>query len=116
MNIDFQGIKAVPVEPDSNVFRVRNPYSFIYLPCSKEVIEVLASYLVDLLYTNNRNQTEKSIAGKYSPHLKIVKRSDQTLRVARQRHGEWEGTFGFLFHRPSTQFVSGPDSLPLRWN
>ena len=32
MNFKFQGIEAVPVKAFSTAFRVRNPYSFIYLP------------------------------------------------------------------------------------
>ena len=37
------------------------------------------------------------------------------FRIAKQRHGEWEGTFGLWFHKPSTQFVSGPDCLSMSW-
>jgi twinkle protein len=71
--------------------------------------------LVDNVFIVHRNKAKERNTEKVSPDPEIAKQSDQTLRVAKQRHGEWEGTFGFSFHRASTQFVSGPDCLPLRW-
>jgi len=40
---------------------------------------------------------------------------DETLRVAKQRHGEWEGIFKLWFHQPSTQFVGSSESMAIRW-
>ncbi len=71
--------------------------------------------LVDNVFIVHRNKAKERNAEKESPDPKIRKQSDQTLRIAKQRHGEWEGTFGFWFHKSSTQFVSSPDCLPLRW-
>jgi len=71
--------------------------------------------LVDNVFIVHRNKTKERNAERTNPDPEIAKQSDQTLRVAKQRHGEWEGTFGFSFHGPSTQFVSGPDCLPLHW-
>lgn len=71
--------------------------------------------LVDNVFIVHRNKGKERNAEKEIPDPKIEKQPDQTLRVAKQRHGEWEGTFGLWFHRPSMQFVSGPDSLSLRW-
>lgn len=36
----------------------------------------------------------------------LTKHCDQKLIVAKQRHGEWEGTFNLYFHRGSLQFVA----------
>ncbi len=38
---------------------------------------------------------------------------DQILTVAKQRHGEYEGSFGFWFHGKSLQFTPNPDNRPL---
>ena len=35
------------------------------------------------------------------------------IRVAKHRHGEWEGTWGFWFHEPSQQWVESPTSGPI---
>ena len=71
--------------------------------------------LVDNIFIVHRNKTKELNAIEDYPDPKIAKLSDQSLRIAKQRHGEWEGTFGLWFHRPSTQFVSGPDCLSMKW-
>ena len=40
---------------------------------------------------------------------------DQTLTVAKQRHGKWEGPIALWFREKGLQFVSGPDSKVLSW-
>lgn len=42
---------------------------------------------------------------------------DQKLIVAKQRHGDFEGTFNFFFHRGSLQFVPNEDRvMPFKFN
>lgn len=37
------------------------------------------------------------------------------IRIAKHRHGDYEGTWGFWFHEPSQQWVSAPDRGCLPW-
>lgn len=39
---------------------------------------------------------------------------DTTVRIAKQRHGEWEGDIKLWFHKDSQQFISG-QSARLQW-
>lgn len=39
---------------------------------------------------------------------------DAFVRVAKQRHHEWEGGWSFWFHKPSQQFLEGSNQRP-RW-
>jgi twinkle protein len=71
--------------------------------------------LVDNVFIVHRNKSKERNDEKDNPDPIIKQQPDQTLRIAKQRHGEWEGTFGFWFHKQSTQFISGPDCLPLAW-
>ena len=71
--------------------------------------------LVDNVFIIHRNKIKEREAEKQSPNQDILDKPDMTITVDKQRHGEWEGTFGFWFHRESTQFVSHPDATPLRW-
>ncbi len=69
--------------------------------------------LVDNVFIvhRNKNKEQKIEAGKSVDKLD----PDGSVSVAKQRHGEWEGKINLWFHKPSTQYISGPDSLPLRW-
>jgi twinkle protein len=71
--------------------------------------------LVDNVFIVHRNKEKERNAERDNPNPKIAKQPDQTLRIAKQRHGEWEGAFALWFHKPSTQFVSGPDNLSSCW-
>lgn len=71
--------------------------------------------LVDNVFIVHRNKRKERNAEIDNSDPKIAKQPDQTLRIAKQRHGEWEGTFGLWFHRPSTQFINSPSSLPMTW-
>ena len=42
--------------------------------------------------------------------------ADCTLRIAKQRHGEWEGAFKFWFHGDSMQYVSQPDKGSMKYD
>lgn len=37
------------------------------------------------------------------------------IRIAKQRHGEFEGTFAFWFHAPSQQWIPTRRSQPMPW-
>ncbi len=63
----------------------------------------------DNIFIVHRNKDKE---GKEKPDKMIP---DQTFRVAKQRHGDWEGKINLWFHSSSTQFVGGPDSMSLRW-
>ena len=70
--------------------------------------------MVDNLVIVHRNKAkEKKIeAGKEYEELE----PDTRLIVAKQRHGEWEGTISLYFNRASGQFLSGPDSRTINLN
>jgi twinkle protein len=70
--------------------------------------------LVDNVFIVHRNKSKEKNVETSNPDPAIVNQPDQTLRIAKQRHGEWEGTFGLWFHRASQQFVDAPDN-PIRW-
>ena len=40
---------------------------------------------------------------------------DATMRVAKQRHGEWEGDFLLWFHKPSQQYIPKPGYGAMPW-
>jgi len=69
--------------------------------------------LVDNVFIVHRNKNKEQ---KIEAGISVEKlEPDGSVRVAKQRHGEWEGKINLWFHKPSTQYISGPDSLPLRW-
>jgi len=45
----------------------------------------------------------------------IEKQPDCFLRVAKQRHGEWEGMWGFWWHSPSQQWTPRQNEGPQPW-
>lgn len=45
----------------------------------------------------------------------VLTEPDTFLRVAKQRHFSWEGTFGLWWHRESGQFVAQPDRGAQPW-
>jgi len=69
--------------------------------------------LVDNVFIihRNKNKEQKIESGKSVDKLE----PDGSVRVVKQRHGEWEGKINLYFHKPSMQYISGPDALPLRW-
>ena len=71
--------------------------------------------LVDNVFIVHRNKNKEREAEKKVSNEEVMKQPDETLTVDKQRHGEWEGTFGFWFHKSSQQFVSGPDAYGQRW-
>ena len=73
------------------------------------------SDLVDNVFIVHRNKIKEREAEKKLPKQDIMDKPDETITVDKQRHGEWEGTFGFWFHKASTQFLSHPEAFPLRW-
>lgn len=69
--------------------------------------------LVDNVFIPHRNKDKERKTETGKPVEKMM--PDETVMVAKQRHGEWEGKIALWFHKPSTQFVSGPDSPAMPW-
>lgn len=73
--------------------------------------------LVDNVFVVHRNKSKEAKREEAKRSNEVFHEDsepDETLRIAKQRHGEWEGVFGLWFHKESTQFVN-KDLLPLRW-
>lgn len=72
--------------------------------------------LVDnvLIVHRNKKKEGKIEAGTSDPE-KLYLEPDETIAVSKQRHGEWEGSINLYFHKPSTRFISGPDSRIREW-
>ena len=69
--------------------------------------------LVDNVFIPHRNKDKERKRETGKPVEKMM--PDETLMVAKQRHGEWEGKIALWFHAASTQFVSGPDAMSMPW-
>jgi twinkle protein len=69
--------------------------------------------LVDNVFIVQRNKTKEEKIQNKAPveHLE----PDEVIRVAKQRHGEWEGKIALYFHKEANRFLSGPDSTHLSW-
>ncbi len=67
--------------------------------------------LVDNIFIVHRNKDKEQ----KHPSQREKMMPDEVLRVAKQRHGDWEGDIKLWFHPASTQFVAGPDAMSLRW-
>jgi len=69
------------------------------------------SDLADNLFIipRNKDKEEKIDAGELVP----INVADQTLTVAKQRHGKWEGRFHFFFHKPSQQYLDVSGDFPM---
>lgn len=67
--------------------------------------------LVDNLFIVHRNKSkeERLAQGKEVGE----EEPDCTLKIAKQRHGEWEGKFKFWFHKESMQYVPQPKDRPM---
>ena len=67
--------------------------------------------LVDNLFIIHRNKIkeEKVALGK---EIKDEE-ADCLLKVAKQRHGEWEGSIKLWYHKPSMQYVPNPGERPM---
>jgi twinkle protein len=44
---------------------------------------------------------------------KLADEPDAFLTVAKQRHGDWEGTAGLWYHHPSQSYLSFADAMPV---
>lgn len=44
------------------------------------------------------------------------KKPTAAIKVAKSRHGNWEGTLGFWFHQDSMQYLESPDARPFRYS
>jgi len=68
--------------------------------------------LIDNLFVVHRNKgkEEKLRTGKECDE------SDQTITVAKQRHGDYEGVFHFWFHPASQQFLPSDSIHPMQFN
>ena len=71
--------------------------------------------LVDNVFIVHRNKTKEREAERQTPDQNTMDQPDETLLVAKQRHGEWEGTFALWFHGISQQFVPGSDCFAQKW-
>lgn len=67
--------------------------------------------LVDNLFIVHRNKFKEQRIAKGE----AVKpdEMDCVLKVAKQRHGEWEGSFALWFHKPSMQYVPCASERPM---
>lgn len=68
--------------------------------------------MVDNLVIVHRNKSKER---KVARGIEVdVLEPDARLRVAKQRHGEWEGDIMLYFDTPTQQYRSSPDSRPMR--
>ncbi|MFS9443728.1 toprim domain-containing protein [Legionella pneumophila] len=79
------------------------------------------SDLADNCFTIWRNKHREFLKQKQSigeplepKELKKLNESDCLWCCDKQRNGEWEGRFGFWFHRESLQYLGKPDQKPVR--
>jgi twinkle protein len=70
-----------------------------------------------LLWRNNRKEVaiDKQRNGATLSDESVLREPDTFLRVAKQRHHSWEGTFGLWWHRESGQFVAQQGLGPQQW-
>jgi len=74
-----------------------------------------------LIVARNLKKARKIREAKRTPEgAKIIdedtaKEPDGFLRVAKQRHGEWEGMWGFWWHEESQQWIPQQGRGPLPW-
>ena len=76
-----------------------------------------AGELVDLcdnLIIVHRNVRKERLARTNDPAFNPDE-PDGYLRVAAQRHGEWDGSFSFWFEPNSLQWISRPNGGPIQW-
>lgn len=67
--------------------------------------------LVDNVFIVHRNKIkEEKIAKKMEVS---ADEPDCTLKIAKQRHGEWEGTFRLWFHKDSMQYIPNAGERPM---
>ncbi len=71
--------------------------------------------MVDNLVIVHRNKTKELLMEKKPEEVDPII-PDATLRVAKQRHAEWEGDISLYFEPHSNQYRSGPDSRAMRFN
>ena len=70
--------------------------------------------MVDNLFICHRNKAKERKMD--DGEIVDFREPDCTLTVAKQRHGEWEGTVALWFDAPSLQFVSEPGQGAMRYD
>ena len=68
---------------------------------------------VDNLCIVHRNKSKERQIEKGEDVEKYI--PDATLRIAKQRHGEWEGDFALWFHKQSQQYIPKPGHGAMPW-
>ena len=72
--------------------------------------------LVDNVFIVHRNKSKeaKRVTAKFADQIfDESSEPDCTLKIAKQRHGEWEGAFNLWFHPDSYQYVPKPENRPM---
>lgn len=79
------------------------------------------SDLADNCFSVWRNKEKEQLSQKQANGIRLsdkelekLKGSDCLWSCDKQRNGDWEGKFGFWFHAASLQYLSQPDSKPIR--
>ncbi len=65
--------------------------------------------LVDNAFIIHRNKAKEESKEKDQSKF------DATLKIVKQRHGEFEGTYGFFFHPASLQYLPKNDNVPAKY-
>lgn len=69
--------------------------------------------LVDNVFLIHRNKAKEAKIERGEESDELLMQPDCSLRVAKQRHGEWEGGIALWLHKDSMQFVPSPENRPM---
>lgn len=79
------------------------------------------SDLADNCFSVWRNKEKERLTQKQTGGVKLVQKELEKLQNSdclwacdKQRNGDWEGKFGFWFHRASLQYLDRPEQKPVR--
>ena len=69
---------------------------------------------VFIVFRNKEKERERADAKRKEENFNEADKPDALLSIAKQRHGEWEGTFALWFDPKSHQYME-QDRQPLGW-